>query len=685
MSIPISDIVKINPGVQSAGSQALTLNAVVLTKSTKIAAGNVTPFTSVSAVTNIFGIDSVEEKMAKRYFAGYDNSTIKPSLIYFSPYNDVARAAWLRSGSWAGKEITAIQALGAGTLIVTVNGIAFTSASINLALSSSFTDAAARITAGFSGTGAPVCTWESASSTFLLSSPTGGSASTIGLATGTLATSLLFTAATGAYISPGADADTASAAMDLIKSKTQNWAFFSTTWEPGLGSKKLFADWANNQNSRYAYIVWDSDQKAIVNLDLVQTTPILTPASFAAGIGGIVGMVAGAVDSPIPVVTSGNFTVTLRMGSGGGSGKKVMAAQAGCFEIGKAAGGVLLYAKYGSVTMTTSQALSSTEKLIELAVSETGANLFYDGVLVANSATGATAAGCTYNNKLNVFYSANGVDNFSGVIYDVAVYNATLHTGAYTPSPSLLSGNEANLVALWPLSGTLKNTTVAFGEYASLVNYDSVMAVYNNYDLAAFALGMLASIDFNRANSRITAKFKTQSGLLPTVTGKTEADKLIAGGYNFYGAYGENNLSENLFHDGQMFGKWLYIDLFANQVYLNAQLQGAILNLFMVSPSVGYTQSDFGLIRSAMQGPINDALNFGSIRAGVQLSDSQKSELNQAAGLSISTTIENQGYYLQILDPGAQVRAARGSPVINFWYTDGGAVHKINVSSIDVV
>jgi hypothetical protein len=134
-----------------------------------------------------------------------------------------------------------------------------------------------------------------------------------------------------------------------------------------------------------------------------------------------------------------------------------------------------------------------------------------------------------------------------------------------------------------------------------------------------------------------------------------------------------------------MFGEWKYIDLFANQVYLNAQLQGAILELLKSQPSVGYTQSDFGLIRSAMQGPINDAISFGSIRAGVSLDPSQKAALNQAAGLDIATTVENQGYYLQILDPGAQVRAARGSPIINLWFTDGGAVHKINVSSVDVI
>jgi hypothetical protein len=67
------------------------------------------------------------------------------------------------------------------------------------------------------------------------------------------------------------------------------------------------------------------------------------------------------------------------------------------------------------------------------------------------------------------------------------------------------------------------------------------------------------------------------------------------------------------------------------------------------------------------------------------LSESQKAQVNNAAGLDVASIIETQGFYLQILDPGSQVRAARGTPVINFWYTDGGAVQQITVASIDVM
>ena len=51
----------------------------------------------------------------------------------------------------------------------------------------------------------------------------------------------------------------------------------------------------------------------------------------------------------------------------------------------------------------------------------------------------------------------------------------------------------------------------------------------------------------------------------------------------------------------------------------------------------------------------------------------------------MSNEIEQQDYYLQILDPGAQVRGLRGTPVINFWYTDGGAVQKISLASINIM
>ena len=109
------------------------------------------------------------------------------------------------------------------------------------------------------------------------------------------------------------------------------------------------------------------------------------------------------------------------------------------------------------------------------------------------------------------------------------------------------------------------------------------------------------------------------------------------------------------------------------------------MSLLTSVKSIPYNEAGYSLIRAAMIDPINSGINFGSIRTGRRMSASQKAQVKKAAGLEDSTRSEQQGYYLQILDPGAQVRGNRGTPVINFWYTDGGAVQKITVASIDIM
>jgi hypothetical protein len=56
--------------------------------------------------------------------------------------------------------------------------------------------------------------------------------------------------------------------------------------------------------------------------------------------------------------------------------------------------------------------------------------------------------------------------------------------------------------------------------------------------------------------------------------------------------------------------------------------------------------------------------------------------VNNAAGAPIDSILSTRGWFLQVLDALPQVRAARGSPPINFWYMDGESVQKINMASI---
>jgi len=72
------------------------------------------------------------------------------------------------------------------------------------------------------------------------------------------------------------------------------------------------------------------------------------------------------------------------------------------------------------------------------------------------------------------------------------------------------------------------------------------------------------------------------------------------------------------------------------------------------------------------------------IQPGTVLSAAQIAQVNNQAGTRISDILAARGWFLQVLDPGAVVRGQGGSPIINFWYTDGGSVLQINLASIDV-
>lgn len=493
MTIPASQIVQVNPAVVDSGGNPLALNGLIMSQSTLLPVGGVQPFGSATAVKNFFGAASAEYVAAQKYYLGYDNSTIKPSKLWFAPYAAADRAAWLQSGSFAGFTLTELQAL-TGVLTVTVDGVAFTSGSINLSAAASFSAAATAITTAFTGSGKPACTWNATNSTFVLTSPTSGAASAITVCTGTLSAGMKFTLATGAILSQGLDEDTPATAMDAVKAVTQNWCLFTTMWEPLTADKTLFAEWVNAQNQRYGYVQWDTDAQAIV-----------------------------------------------------------------------------------------------------------------------------------------------------------------------------------------------ANSTTCFGALAKAAEYNIVASVYNTLDTAIFVLGACASIDFGRTNARITFDGKHRAGFTPTVTDEQIYLNLIANGYSCYGNFGTDNDTFNFFTDGQVSGRWLWLDTFVNQVYMNSQFQLALMTLLTSITAASYTPDGYGLIYSSMQDPIEGAVNFGAIRAGVTLSELQKAEVNFAAGRDISSILEQQGWYLQIKDPGAQVRGLRGSPIINFWYTDGGAIQKINVSSNDIL
>lgn len=265
------------------------------------------------------------------------------------------------------------------------------------------------------------------------------------------------------------------------------------------------------------------------------------------------------------------------------------------------------------------------------------------------------------------------------------------------------ASNQAYLWLAWDSDATASQSPSgngSFGALALAAKYDGVACIGGDplavpagstladmvLDVAVFVASAIASINFQATNGRATMAFKSQSDLLPTCLDSQTSQNLLANGYSFYGGYATRNQDFEFFYDSNMPGEFGWIDTYIDDVWMNDQFQVTLLSLLTAIGSAAYNPSGFGLIRAALEhGPIAAALNFGAIRTGVTLSALQIQEVNQQAGLAIDGILSTQGYFLQILDPGATVRQERGSPIVNFWYCDGGSIQKITMSSLDIL
>ena len=203
--------------------------------------------------------------------------------------------------------------------------------------------------------------------------------------------------------------------------------------------------------------------------------------------------------------------------------------------------------------------------------------------------------------------------------------------------------------------------------------------------LNAFVAGFVASLDFNQLNGRATLDFKSQSGLVPTVTNATIRSNLIANNYNFYGGYATDNQNFVFMEPGSVSGVFKWLDSYVDQIWMNNALQLSLMILLTGVKSVPYNADGYALIRAACMTVIQQAVNFGAIRPGVPLSPLQAAEVNYAAGLAIDGILATQGWYLQILPATAQTRGNRQSPPMTFWYMDGGSVQQISLASLEVM
>lgn len=235
-----------------------------------------------------------------------------------------------------------------------------------------------------------------------------------------------------------------------------------------------------------------------------------------------------------------------------------------------------------------------------------------------------------------------------------------------------------------PATGSLGYILANNSDSGTCLIYDAADA-----NLPAFICGAAASIDFTQKNGRISFAYKMQDGLVASVSDPTVAANLggnpqasdRGNGYNFYGAYANANQNFVWFQRGFVTGPYSWLDSYISQIWFNSACQSALLNLQANALSIPYDVGGNTLMESALADPIQAALTFGLFGAAT-LSNAQIAEVNAAAGSDVATSLQTQGYYLQILPASPTVRAARTTPPAKLWYIDLGSVQAINLASI---
>lgn len=335
-------------------------------------------------------------------------------------------------------------------------------------------------------------------------------------------------------------------------------------------------------------------------------------------------------------------------------------------------------------------------------------------LVIASVATGSTVtiayATGTLASSLGlsggILSQGNGIDTPTTAMTDVA--NLSNDWATFTTMWEVTNG-DAILFAAWTQTkndryayiawdsdsgNKTANNTSTLGYLIAQGAYDGVIVAYASTGgayLASAIAGYAAAVNWSALNGRATLKFRQQSGLLTYVTPITtvsDATAILSNNCTYFGTYSAPGIGNNynIFADGGMLGsKFKWFDTYIGQIYLNSQLALSIFNGLLQVNMAPYNDLGYNLIRAWCSDPIAQAVNCGIIRSGVTLSNSQIAAINYAVGKDISTQLQTQGYYLNIVNATTQQRGARTSPPIQLYYVDGGAIQQVTLNSIVVL
>jgi hypothetical protein len=206
--------------------------------------------------------------------------------------------------------------------------------------------------------------------------------------------------------------------------------------------------------------------------------------------------------------------------------------------------------------------------------------------------------------------------------------------------------------------------------------------VYNNAQRASAYAGIFASIDLTQPNSAISPAWKSQDGLLPSVTNKNIADILDTKKINYYGSVGLEGTTQevNFFYGGYTSGKWEYTDNLVGQIWLAIQCQINLVREFTTLGQIANDPDGQTLIRTALTQACETAITSGVIVKGLTFDSITASEVKTQYGANIQE-LTNNGYIILNTLATSDVRQARQSSVWAILYAKGSAIQYVPINT----
>jgi hypothetical protein len=327
------------------------------------------------------------------------------------------------------------------------------------------------------------------------------------------------------------------------------------------------------------------------------------------------------------------------------------------------------------VITTTNSGASAT---INYAVAPTSGVDLSLTLLLTSSTAAALVAGKDAETLVEAFEAILGLnDSFYFVMLDHVI----------STSQNVIELSDFIETGRYMLS-TVTNDTTALnaGETASLAYQLSVKSpartwmTYNrSNDYSDMSIAArFSSIDFNSANSDLTAKFKQLPTIAPDNLSLAQVQELEKKRVNYY----TNFADRAVYSEGVAFNPDVYIDVrYALDWFVNA-IQVDVFDLLYASGRVPQTDEGEASIVAIIDNVCRQAKTNGMI-AGGKVSEAMRADIIATTGNSKFDGNLTNGYLIWSQPTAAQSesdRAARKATAKKVWLKSGGAIHFVEIS-----